>query len=465
MPKAPKPIARALKRPVLAQAAYSPALGALLRIAGPAYARLALRLRSTDFVHGERLVEAFRDFQEGRSRLILAFRHPYGDEAQLFTLAFDLRLAIEARKIGRPLPRRPHATFVHGYEVPFWSGPLVRWLLPRVGALPVYHVRYVGESVRRLRRALVDGEFPVALAPEGQVSYRSETVPRLEQGTARFAFWCAEDLAKAGRVEKVVVLPLSVHVRHEESDASSLGALLGGIERGCALDPGPRGGEVGRIALAERMEMIDERLISLAEDYYGLSRRAARGGKSSLDPTVREARRSALIGEALRRGEGTLGIEPEGDPISRVYRIRQAGWDRIYPEASAGTASPLERRLADRMAGEAWYAMRHMEFVDLFYYLDAAYTARTEAGGTPSFDRLVECGYSLADLASRLTGGDISHRPNVLAKRATIVVAPPLELGSRLDGYRKDSRGTLERATADLEALFMGCIEEYRHGH
>ncbi|MBL8968819.1 MAG: hypothetical protein JNG85_17585, partial [Spirochaetaceae bacterium] len=386
-------------------------------------------------------------------------------------------------------PARSHANFVHGYEVPLWSGPLVRWLLPRMGALPVYHAKYAAASLRNIRRALLDGKHPLALAPEGQVSYRSETVPRLEQGTARLAFWCAEELAAAGRPERVIVLPLSVHNRYDETDLTELEAFVGGLESDCGIprdpaspgmaprvkttaccgDPGSLaykppppadGGASRRAILAARLRRLDERLLCLAEGYYGLRPAAASG---------REDRRAALLEEALRRGEAMLGLpsEPARDPlsaeaaenrISRVYRIRQAGWDRIYPEGGIRRGSPLERRLENRLAGEAWYAMRHMELVDLLHYLDGAYL-----DGKPSMGRLVETASSLGDLAMRLVGGDISHRPNPLAKAATIVVAPPLDLGARLGEYAADKRAATARATADLESAYLSCIKENPH--
>src|SRR5208337_76290 len=101
----------------------------------------------------------------------------------------------------------------------------------------------------------------------------------------------------------------------------------------------------------------------------------------------RDARLEALMLEALKRGESAMGLKAQGDLIERVYRIRQEGWDRIYPEEDASGYPPLGRRLANRKAGEAWYAMRHMEFVDLCYYLDSGYI-ETADGSSPPFGRL-----------------------------------------------------------------------------
>ena len=442
-----------------------PSVLALLRVLSPVYAKAALRLDRLEIRGAKRLVDAWKEFQEGRARLILAFRHPYGDEAQLFSYLFDVVLPREARRLGVPLPQRTHARFVHGYEVPLWSGALVRWILPRAGAVPVYHSRFDSSSITRIREIAREGPFPLALAPEGQVSYRSETLPRMEGGTARIAFWCAEDLARAGRSMPVIVLPLSVHYSHDESRIGRIEALVADLERRCGIalpTVGPSADNSSRrMALKARLVALDLALLGLAESMYGLR------APAPLSRDSRDSRLAAVIEAALTRAESMLGIG-NGDPnparrdtIERVYRIRQEGWDRIYPECDLDAMYPLERELADRRAGEAWYAMRHMETVDLAWYLDSAYLEGRTGDDGPTFDRLVECACSLADLASRLVGGDISDRPMPLRKSAIVIAAEPIDIGARLSDYRRDRKSAVRAATEEIASAFRACIGEY----
>jgi hypothetical protein len=451
---AARPVSEALPRHVLAESRMSPPALGLARALSGAYLRFALKVDGAEFRHPERLVEAWRDHAEGRARLIVAFRHPYGDEPQLLSYAFSSLLPRLARRSGRPLPGPALARFVHGYEVPLWSGPLVRWILPRTGAVPVYHVKFDKPSVERIKAVIKGGPYPLALAPEGQVSYRAETLPRLERGALRLGFWCAEELAAAGRPERVVVLPISVFYEFDEGGIGALEGLVAGLERSLALGPAPSAEDLGRedrrAALLGRVEAVDAALIGAAERYYGIGE-----GRAS-----RDARMDALLETALRRAEAAFGLAPEGDRIARVYRIRQEGWDRIYPETGLPDPSSLARRLADRRAGEAWYVMRHMELVDLCHYLDSAY-ARGSGGGAPSFGRLVEAAYSAADFASRLTGGDFSHRPSVLRRRAVLSMAPPLDLAERLPAYAADRRSAVDQAFRDLERSYIDSIKEH----
>lgn len=458
---------------------------ALLRALGPLYVKAALGVESLELRGAERLVNAWRHFQDGRARLFLAFRHPYGDEPQLFSYLFDLIVPREARRLGSALPRRTHARFVHGYEVPLWSGFLVRWLLPRIGAVPVYHARYDSASVTRIRTIAKEDDYPLALAPEGQVSYRSETLPRMENGTARIAFWCAEDLERAGRPKPVLVLPLSVHYRHDESGIGKIERLVAGLERRCGIAPSPSAPAAipaRRADLKKRLVVLDLALLGLAETMYGLRPAAGSttaGLRAAASPT-RDARLAALISAALERAESMLGIDGAGagyggagartghsgatDTVTRLYRVRQEGWDRIYPDRDLDTMTPLERRLADRCAGEAWYAMRHMETVDLACYLDSDYMEGRPGEDGPSFDRLVECAYSLADLASRLVGGDISDRPNLLRKRAVVMAAEPIDVSARLPDYRRNRKAAVEAVTAAIAGAYEGCIQGYLNG-
>lgn len=159
-----------------------------------------------------------------------------------------------------------------------------------------------------------------------------------------------------------------------------------------------------------------------------------------------------------------LGLRPEGDSINRVYRLRHEGWARIYPETDPASLHPRERAYADRRAGEAWYAMRHMELVDLGWYLDAAYLEDgLRVGRAPSVGRLSETLHNLYDFASRLAGGNISDRPRLLRRDLVLAAGEPLELRSRLPDYRADRRRALDEASMDLVATWNRSIKEFTH--
>jgi len=422
-----------------------------LRAIAQFYFKVLLGFDSLEILHPERLVRAYSDFFARRSRIIVAFRHPYGDEPQLMAYLINRQLPREAAKLGVRFPKNPHAHFVHGYEVPLWAGAFERWVLTRTGAVPVYHTKFDSPSVGRIRLIVKDGEYPLALAPEGQTSYTSEGLPRIEQGTARIAQWCVEDLAREKRTEPVVIVPISIHHRWPESAGKNLDRLIGLTERECGIC-GPTGS--GRF---ERLSAIADRLLVLMEQHYARYKKWSPPGAGA----SRSDRLSAVITAALRTAEGILGVAPDGDAIRRVYKIRQKSWDTIFradiPDLDA--LAPLERRLVDSLAAEAWLAARHMEIGDLSSYLD--------------FDRLkkddplslyIEAAQNYYDLIRRLSGSNIGGRKNIGGKKAIAVIGEPVLIGHGAPPRTARGRALTDALTEELKRAYLDCIEEIRKG-
>jgi hypothetical protein len=459
-----KPIGSARARHRLATSKPSAALMRIGRFLIPIYLHFILQFRDISIQNPEELVNAMADFQEGRTRLIIAFRHPYGDEPQLLYHVFENLLPRTARRMGKQLTRKLHVRLVHDYAVALWGDAMIRFLLPRVGALPVYHVKFDAESLNNIRSVMRDGPSPLGLAPEGQISYHSETLPRIEQGTVRMGFWCARDLDKAARQENVLILPLSVHYHFDSRDQKKLYKAMNWLESCCGLKQG--GSSNASADLLSRVDALENRLLLMTENYYTSTygyQLPEAVQPDSCEPGERQRRWTALLPFALSVAESMLGIDPkDDDDVLRMYRVRLEGWERIYPEAQAYHLTPVAAALADRRAGEAWYAMRHMELVDLMSYHDADYLT----ADTPEkqfFDRLVETVTTLEDLTHRLMGGNITNRPNRIRKKAILVPGRCLNLTEHLPDYRINARQTTVMMTEELARRFQECIKEYRH--
>jgi len=463
-----EPIIFARKRPVLAFSRISPPIMQLGRWLAPLYLRFFLRFQTIDIAEPQRILEALNDFQEKRTRLIVAFRHPYGDEPQLIFHVFNNLLPRLAKRSGRPLRRRPHLRMIHDYAVPLWGDIFIRFILPRVGSLPVYHVKFDPESLKRIRGILLDDACPLGIAPEGQITYHSETLPRIEQGTIRMGFWCARDLEKAGRPEKTQILPLSIHYRYDRRDLKKIRTSIARLETLCGLAPDPGRTPVnGLPGLQSAIVRIENRVLDSVEAFYKIDTgsRQQPGGLSGPDEdAVRQQRWEILLDAALGQAERILGLLPGSmDVIQRVYRIRHEGWERIYPEQLDKRLSRIERILVHRRAGEAWHAMRHMEFVDLMSYHQTGYLGGSPMAGR-SFDRTVESVINLEDLVNRLRGGNITTRPNVVRKKAILMAAPCLDLTALLPEYQKNAKDTVRGAAEELRMRLLNCMEAQNHG-
>jgi hypothetical protein len=463
-----KPVVAARKRKRLAPSKISGPLVFLGRYISWPYLKLALKFQKIEIRNAEAIVQALSEFQQKRTRLIIAFRHPYGDEPQLLFHVFERMLPRCARKLHKPLKARPRMRPVHDYAVALWGDAVIRFILPRVGALPVYHTKIDTESLNAIRGVMRNGKSPLGIASEGQISYHADTLPRIEQGTIRMGLWCARDLEKEGRPEQVVVLPLSVHYRYPIKEMRKIRAALARIDALCGLNA-PQASVIEKTpeSLLPRIERIEDRLLQITETYY-IETYGYRPGEptasGAANAQTRHERWEALLPFALTVAEHILGMDPgKDDPLQRMYRVRQTGWDRVYPENPAEGQSPVEAALADRRAGEAWYAMRHMELFDLMSYDDPAYLRADRLPG-PLFDRVVETVTTLEDLACRLMGGNITNRPNAIRKKAVLVPGETINLTQSLPQYHANAKRTVQALTEELTVKFLDCIREVRNG-
>ena len=412
------------------------------------YAR-AIRFREPVMLHPERMIDAWHAFNDGKARMILGFRHAYGDDPQLMAYAIHHTLPRYARKCGRPFRAMTHAHFVYGVEVPYWSGPFVGWLLPRGGAVPVNHVHMDSKGMNRIRKTVAEGRYPLALAPEGHVTYVSEKVAELETGTARFGFWCMEDLERererAGRTERVIILPVSQHYRYAPGAIKPLSRLIAGMERDCGLLPAQ--GQRAMVEIAARLRALGQAILAECAAFY-----------SEILGKETGAKQTDLLEASLDTAERFFNLpRGVGEPIARLYKIRTAGWDRIFRSDLDGM-TPLRRELAARETGEAWYAMRHMESSEMLLHID--FCAVPDNAGLEAY---IEIANNFFDCIGRLKGGTLKNRANIFDKYAVLVPGEPIVIDDYRELYRSDKKAALQKATDDLAARFQTCIEEYQH--
>lgn len=431
----------------------------LIKLLSSAYLRFGMGIQSLALTGAKHALTAYQDFDHGKTRLIIAFRHAYGDEPQLLAHALLHSFPHYAQKYKVPLNKPVFAHFLHGYEVPLWGGPLIRFVLPGIGAIPVHHIKMDTPSIRRIRKALVNGMFPLALAPEGQTSYTSRTIPRLERGISHIAAWGMEDLAASGRTESVHILPLSIHYHYGKQAKKLFDTLMQRLETALDIQNSQNA------APNERLDKTAEAIVQMAERYYELHHKnlykkaESRPFAWPAESGSRNERWARVLDTMLLTAEQTLGLGTETDLIQRVYKIRYSCWDRIYLKNTARERS-FERALQDRSAGEAWYAMRHMECADIGYYLNFdAFSSEI------SLDTAIETAHNFTDVLSRFAGGNFSDRSMISRRQAVIAAAPALDAGKIIQETGRDKRKAAELITTELHKRFLDCIQLYEQEH
>jgi len=380
----------------------------------------------------------------GESRCIIAFRHSCGLEPQLLVWLFLFKLKKYAAKYGIRFARNPHAVFVYGYEVARWGGSITRLIMPNLGAMPVHHSKIDRESMNRIFKAIIGGPYPLALAPEGQVSYTVENIPRLEPGTIRIGFSSAQQLADSNSACPVEILPISVYFRYGAWGKMAMEALLGKIEKLSGFSARGR----KKLPLTERLQQCRDHILAVNEERYSLKSDASVPFEERLD---------RVINAALETAERMIGVKSEGEYFSRMYLIRQYCWDKIFLPGinNLDGMSRIERSVRDLQAGEAWYIARHQEIVDFCWYFRVPLPADETA-----LHNKVEYVQNLWDFANRTMGGAYADRVNIFPRRVIIRAAPVINLSERLPSYREDKKAAIAKAMADLEKAYFDNIAE-----
>ena len=413
-----------------------------VRVLGRVYLFFILGITRIVLQNGKTLFEAYKRSLENKSRCILAFRHPYGGEPQILGWYILFKLRSKARKAGIKFCRRPYISFVYGFEVSRWGGKLVRWIMQGIGAMPVYHSKLDSASMNRIYKTITDGPYPLAIAPEGQVSYSAQTIPRLEQGTIRIGFRAAELLEKNGKDCPVEIIPISFHFRYGWMGLRSLNKLLRKIEKytGFTNDGTDFAGRLGRTR---------DYILEQNEKRYEIIPDSGQSFNERVD---------VIMDAALNKAESLLAItRTSGNLVDRLYHIRQIYWDRIVIPGfkNLDHLSLLERAIMDLSAGEAWHASRHMELVDFVWYFRVPIPNETDP-----LHIKIEYVQNLWDFASRTMGGAFSNRiVNARPKMVHIQIGSIINLSERLKEYKENKKTAIANSMEDLEKAYLDCID------
>ncbi|MCL2210721.1 MAG: acyltransferase [Treponema sp.] len=396
-------------------------------------------------LHGDSILfDVFRRSLSGKSRSIIAFRHPDGREPQLLSWLFTFKLKSLALKKKIKFDRKPHSIFVYGYEVARWGGPVVRIVMPKMGAIPIHHTKLDSKGMTKILNSITDGCYPLSLAPEGQVSYSQDTVPRLESGAIRIGFQAASALAAKNSGCPLELLPLSVHFRYGSFGEAAMQRLLKKIEKTCGFIKK----ESKKLSFDTRIKRCRDLILEINENRYGIKIDDSLSFKERLDK---------VINCALSCSERMLGIKSEGDFFIRLYKVRHICWDKIYLAGidSFKKTAGVRRSVMDLQAGEAYYIARHQELADFGWYFKEANIQEDCA-----LHNKVEYVQNLWDFANRTMGGALANRVNIHPRKIIIKTAPAIDLGTRLEHYKENKREAVASVSADLEKAFLDCINE-----
>jgi len=399
-----------------------------IRCLTPLYLKAALGLRFGQTENLERLIGEYQDFFSGTSKLVLVFRHVHVNDAQAIFYLLNTILPKSARREKIHFPIHPHAHFLYGRGVPVWGGKWLEWLFSHGGGIPVFHRKLDREALDVLRYHLLNGAYPIALAPEGQVTYHNGVVHPIEPGFAQIALWAHTDLRTHGFNHDVRVLPISQHYQYGRDGEKVLLDLLDRlrIETGILIKHDNHSTYTPVSILYKTGAALLKRIEDFYRVYYGIKEFSEENLAGSDEKECSRRRVERLVDTVLKMQEHRLGIHhPPRGFTPRIFVVRQAGWDRVFRERTGadGDMPLLEASLNEYLAVEAGLFARHLELVDLLAYLQPEYAL--ESGDV---NRHIEFALNLLDTVNRLKGGTIGQRYNVRPSEVTISIGTPLSL-------------------------------------
>lgn len=415
--------------------------------------------------NGETLVNLYHQFQIGKIRLILAFRHCEVDDPLSGLYLFSRGIPKIARQKGINLKFPIYNHFMYDRGMTIWAGNWLGKLFAQMGGIPIHRGRSLDlKAIKTTRELLINGKFPLVVAPEGATNGHSEIISPLETGVAQLAFWCAADLAKVNRIEKMIVVPINIQYHYINPQWSKLDCLLSKLEADCDLSK-----EIidsGSVKEPEklyyqRLFKLGDYVLSEMEEFYNYfyHRHFPDLSPDSISPeenlTIRLQR---LLNVSLEVGEEYFGLEKTGSIIKRCRRLEEAGWNYIYRQDSTEfkNLSALKRGLADWIATEADLRMLHMRLVESFVAVTGAYIQEK-----PSFERFAETTLILFDAITRIKGNQNPRRPRLGWRKSTVTIGEPIDVSDRASDYQKNhqaAKQAVAKLTQDLYAALNEMI-------
>jgi hypothetical protein len=411
----------------------------------------------------ETLVDLYQNFQTGKIRFLLAFRHPRADDPVCLAQLLSRLVPKIAFQRGIDLQWPIHAHFIYDRGIPLWAGHWIGWLYSRLGGTPIHRGKMDRIGLRSARDLFANGSLPMAAAPEGATNGHNGIVSPLEPGVCQLGFWCVEDLQKAQRSEEVLIVPIGIKYSYITPPWQELEQLLTELELDTGLARSPnqiRSAAIDESSLYQRLYRLGEYLLVTMEQFYirFYHQDLPTASPTTAIPISNQAffaRLNALLDVSLKVAEQYFNLQPKGSLIDRCRRLEQAGWDYIYRDdlKQPETLSPMERGLADRIAEEANLRVWHMRLVESFVAVTGQYVLEK-----PSAERFAETALLMWDMIARIKGENPFDRPNLGNQKVSLTVGEPISVSDRWEAYQGNRR-MAKQAIADLTQDLQAALE------
>lgn len=429
----------------------------------PVWMPWKLSVTSVEAENLEILVKLYQEFQAGKIRFLMAFRHPSTNDPFAMSYLLWRLVPQEARRAGIRFQTPTYSHFMYDRGIPLWAGPFVSWLFPRLGGTPILRGKADRVGLRAARDLFANSSYPIAVSPEGGTNEHNEIISPLEPGVAQLGFWCIEDLLKADRSESVYIVPLSIRYRYISPPWEALKALMSKLEAQVGLTSADKAPGILSDPATDRLygrvlrlgECLLAEMDTFYSKYYQLSRPTAEPVvKDSLDRNTRLAiQLQQQLDIALQVAETYFGLSAKGNLVDRCRRLEQAGFDRIYRQ-DLDKLTPLERGMADWLAQEASLRIGHMRLVERLTMVSGNYILEKPTG-----DRFAEIILILWKIMTYIQGGDPHSPPQLGPQSLKMTISDPISVTEQWPTYSANRKGA-RQAVDELTQTIQMALED-----
>ncbi len=446
--------------------AFNPLLLRLVHLVLPSWIRWQTSIGKIEADNVKVLADSYQRFQDGKIRFMMAFRHPQTTDPLCLTYLFSQILPKVAQVEGIQLQYLPHAHFIYDRGIPLWAGSHVGWVISHLGGTPIQRGKADWTGLRSARDLYLNGQLPMAAAPEGATNGLSEIISPLEPGIAQMGFWCAEDLEKAGRDEEVLILPIGIKYSYINEPWDNIANLLTELEAASGLSLNQEKTEASFASLYPRLLSLAEHLLSVMEQFYTKFYHQKLPDEKITNQEITDRnealayRLQSLMNVALSIAEQYFDLPSRGNWNDRCRRVEQSGWNYIFREdfKDIKSLSSIDKSLGDRVAEEAYVRMWHMRLVEDFVAVSGIYIREK-----PTFERFAETTLLLWDLVNKIRGNPPVNRPQLGKQQVRITIGEPISISQRYPNYKSGrvaARQAVAELTTDLQQVLEGLISE-----
>ena len=309
-------------------------------------------------------------------------------------------------------------------------GGLRSFLLQRFGAYSIVRGTADRNAFRTTRELLSEGNSPLVLFAEGEISRQNDTVMRFERGIVQLCFWALDDMAKAEIGKPLYIVPIGIKYHYPKDMWGDIDAALTELEENI-LPPAER----TSIERYERLRRIGIAIFkTLAAEY-----------QYKVDETVPlDAHIQKLKEQILSHAEKIMGIRSESDVLTRVRTLKNLVDAEVYRDVEQMTE--YEQKIHEELLQKFQQFYPDLERLINFIAISDGYVAEER-----SPERFLEV---IVRLEREVFGTSKMRGPRV----ASVRVGEPKNLREYYDTYKGKKRETVEQITLELETAVQTLV-------